>query len=555
MHVSKLAAGAWTRHTARRASTTAGELLASLVNHERTGLPAGAGVAGAAGFDLVSGSVCVCEGRRVCASQPSRSNHPPTLNHPQARMHRLLAALGNPHTSLRAVHVVGSKGKGSVASMLASSAHAAGLRVGLYTSPHVVSVAERVWIDGGPMSVADFDAVAASHADAISRVAANEHGALSWFETVTALTLRAFADAGVDLAVLEAGVGGATDATNVFGEEGRRVGAQPPLAAVVAPVTREHAAVLGGDVASIATTKAGVLSGGAPLIVGVQPHVEATTALVAAAERAGSPLVDVGAAVRVASITHTPADANAGAAPRTRIDVKVHHPLAAPWSSDGEDVTLIASLGLFGEHQAANAATAVAAAAALASRGLPQLTPSAVVAGLQAARLPGRFQVGRLPASSPGAPRVALVLDGAHTPASASALAAAVRYAFPSPAPLALVLATAADKDTAGMAAALRVGLAPVAAVFTETSFGGGRARAVAPGALVAAWQAAPKPPTDGVAPVRCRELIKAGMAAAVDAAAREVAARGRGGAIVVAGSLAGAGDAARSVQGWEELV
>ena len=471
-------------------------------------------------------------------------------------MQRLLDALGNPHASLRAVHVVGSKGKGSVAAMLAASAHAAGLRVGLYTSPHVVSVAERVWINGGPMPVAEFDAVAGAHADAISRVAADEHGALSWFETVTALALRAFADAGVDLAVLEAGVGGATDAINVFGEDGRRVGASPPLAAVVAPVTREHAAVLGGDVASIATTKAGVLSGGAPLIMAVQPHAEAVAALEAAAAAAGSPLVDVGHAVRVSSIMHTPADANAGIAPATHIELKLQHPLAVPWSSGGDEaITLPASLGLFGDHQAANAATAVAAAASLAAHGLPQLTPAAVVQGLQAARLPSRFQVGRLPASSPGAPRVALVLDGAHTPASAAALAAATRAAFPPPAPLALVLATAADKDAAGMAAALRTGMAPVAAVFTETSVGGGRARAVAPGALVAAWQAAPKPPADGVAPVRCRELIKAGMAAAVDAAAREVAARGPGGAVVVAGSLAGAGDAARSVGGWEELV
>lgn len=441
-------------------------------------------------------------------------------------MHRLLDRLGNPHARVRAVHVVGSKGKGSTAAMLAAAAAAAGYRVGLYASPHVATLRERVRVGGVPISREDFDALAAAAAPALAAAAREEAGALSSFEAMTALALHHFAGAGVDLAVLEAGLGGATDATNVFGPAS--AAGHPPLACVVTPVTLEHADALGGSLESVAAAKAGVFAPGVPAVVGAQPHAEAAAVLRAVA---GDDYVDVGARVGVEGVELE--RAATGRAPRARVTLTLRPPPTPA-------TTFTASLALYGAHQAANAATAAAAAAALAECGFARLTPRAISAGLEAASLPARFQVTHW-APQAGAPATPVVLDGAHTPASAAALAAALRAAYPLPTRLTLVLACASDKDAAGIAAALK-GASPAAVVITEAPVAGSTARCAAPGALVAAWELAAPPPG---AAARSRVLVKAGVRGALDAAAREA---GPGGVVCVTGSLHVAGEAGRVV-------
>jgi len=619
------------------------DLLSSLIDHERTGVPAGAGVAGGAGgFDL-------------------------------SRMHRLLARLGNPHASIPAtIHVVGSKGKGSTAAMVAAAAGAAGLRVAALSSPHVRSRRERIAFGGGmlPISEAEFDALVEAHAGALRAAARDEEaragGArspdrLSAFEVMVALGLRAAADRGCDLAVIEAGLGGATDATNVFGGGGDTSFssvAPPPSAVVLSSMSLEHAAALGGSLETVVRAKCGVLRRGVPAVLARQVDSKAGALARAEIERVGAVLVDAAAAaaaagesngggggVSVASCELVPSRGRASP-PRTKVKLKVSGALAGPFLSPrspgsgggggggGErgELEIEAELRLFGEHQADNAAAAAAAALSLSLPPSPSLlssaaatgsddllrrraalagriSPDALSRGLSGATLPGRFHVARLPlanggvrwkgggggggpggsppslshltsalgspplssSSSPSsAPRsIPVVLDGAHTPASAAALSRALSAAWPGiggpprrQPRMGIVLACAGDKDLRGIAAALRSPpsalaraaggaggppappppppLRPCVVVFTEVPIAGGFSRSAPPGELAAAWQAAV-----GAEPLvgpsgRCRVLVKASLGAAVDAAARELTSGGGG---VGGGGFGGDGD------------
>jgi folylpolyglutamate synthase/dihydropteroate synthase len=204
---------------------------------------------------------------------------------------------------------------------------------------------------------------------------------------------------------------------------------------------------------------------------------------------------------------------------------------------------------LVGRHQADNMAAAVATALALRRAGW-RLDDEAVRRGLEAAALPGRFQV-----LSRGAGGARWVLDGAHTAASAAALAETLRAVFPGQ-PLALVVAMASDKEHRPVLAALRAA-SPAVVVFTAVHIAGSTARCAPPGALAAQWQAAAMaapPPPPGGRVLRCRELIQAGLMAAVERAERELASaaggRGGGGVVVVTGSLHAAAEALRLAAG-----
>ena len=187
-------------------------------------------------------------------------------------MHRLLARLGDPHAALPAVAVAGTKGKGSTAAMLSSILHHSGYRVGTYTSPHVTSLTERIAVGGMPISAAALDALVARHAAEAEAAQAEEGGALSHFEVLTALALAHFRAEGVEVAVVEAGLGGARDATNVFPAAGQ-------LASVVTAVGGDHAAALGGTLESIAAAKAGVMRARRPAVIGRQPEAAAQAVL------------------------------------------------------------------------------------------------------------------------------------------------------------------------------------------------------------------------------------------------------------------------------------
>jgi dihydrofolate synthase/folylpolyglutamate synthase len=323
------------------------------------------------------------------------------------RIEALLAALGHPERRYTLVQVGGTNGKGSVSAMLATILKAAGRRVGLYTSPHLVSFRERIRVNGEPI---EEDAVA-DGVDAIGTLVARLDATM--FEATTALALDHFAGEDVEVAVLEVGLGGRLDATTV--------GA--PAVTVLSRIDLDHEAYLGSTLQAIAAEKAAILRSGVAISAAQAP--EADRVIVDRACATGVPLLTEGRELHVT--------AGARGLDGQQIDCR-----GPGWSV--EDV----HLALAGSFQPSNALLAVAAARELGA-GEP-----AIRDGLERVVWPGRIQI------EPGHPT--LVLDGAHNPAGARALADSLRELFRGQA-ITLVLGISADKDARAMLAAL----APVA--------------------------------------------------------------------------------------------
>ncbi|MDR9392055.1 MAG: bifunctional folylpolyglutamate synthase/dihydrofolate synthase [Trueperaceae bacterium] len=335
------------------------------------------------------------------------------------RMGALLERLGRPQDAFEAVVVAGTNGKGGTVAHLDAMLRAGGASVGRYVSPHLTHPGERVAVDGVPMDDAAFEAAAAHvrpHADATDA---------TFFEAVTALAFVAFAEAGVDEAVLEVGLGGRLDAVNVV----------TPTACAVAQVALDHQALLGPDVASIAREKAGVLRTGVP--AWTTARGEARRALRQEAARLGAPLA-------VADVAPAPdADAELEIASRGLRGSEVR--LRRPGRADVDLAT-----PLVGAAQAGNAALAALVALELG------VTPDAVADGAARTRWPGRLEVvgdATWRRVAPDAPAGAgpLLLDGAHNPAAARAAAATLERLALRPT---LVASVAEDKDVAGLLAA-----------------------------------------------------------------------------------------------------
>ena len=508
----------------------------------------------------------------------------------QARVHRLMKALDSPHTAWPAVHVAGTKGKGSTVSMISSILKESGYTVGTYTSPHVVSFNERIAINGTSITPAALDALISKYKNTIESIQNSENGGLSHFEIVTALAYRYFADCGVDIAVIETGLGGTRDATNVLPSES-------VAAAVVTAVGHDHAAALGGSIESIATAKAGIMKEHRPVVLGRQPETVALQVLENYARKIN--LKDTaggaGGEEENQNLLHC-ADKEVTVVDQGQIFIEdgvAYQNCTFALSNWASDALLLNSgellqgegkgkeeikvrLRLVGQHQLDNAATAITTAATLAANStLPssssgqRISKESIIRGLENCPvLPGRFQICRLEANQGLA-----ILDGAHTPESAAALVQTVRTLFPMttsttsntdagaslppspppppPPPVALVLAMAADKDLTGVCRELR-DLQPNVAVFTEVPIAGGKTRSAAPGALVGAWQAAGMVANTNKKgrPVRARELIQASIKAAVARAAAELKSLPNGdkGIIVVTGSLHAVGTALRDL-------
>jgi dihydrofolate synthase/folylpolyglutamate synthase len=334
---------------------------------------------------------------------------------------RLLAKLGDPQRQVPAVSIAGTNGKGSTAALLAAIGCAAGYRTGLYTSPHLEEPRERIRIDGLALPTLELDRLLSLVVEAAGDELPTP------FEALTAAALVSFAEAAVELAVLEVGLGGRLDATNV---------AEPRLS-VITPIALDHQQQLGATLAAIAAEKAGVMRAGRPALTwGAEP--ESTAALFAAARAAGATL-DLG--VEEAQIVSAEPDGLAGQAVALRT-AEAEHRLRLP---------------LAGRHQLTNLALAVLAAERLAGLGYARIDGAAVAAGVAGCRWPGRLE----PVAVPQGPTV--LLDGAHNPAGAEALAAHLEAVVT---PWNLVFGTLADKDAAAMAALLasrarRVYLAP----------------------------------------------------------------------------------------------
>ncbi len=334
------------------------------------------------------------------------------------RMEALLAALGDPHLRVPAIHVVGTKGKGSVAALLQSALVEAGYRVGLYTSPHLHSFRERIAVDREPCSPDDFTELVERVWPAVEGVGTSPHGWPTTFEVLTAMAFVAFAARACAYQVVEAGVGARLDATNVVPR---------PLLSVLTTISLDHTDLLGDTVEQIAWDKAHAVKAGRPVVVAPQPAA-ALAAIRAAAAARGAPVVDVAGAYAW----------QRGAFDRGGQEFQVAGPTGV----------IRGWLPLLGEHQLENAACALAACDALRAEGVA-LPATAVVAGLARVRWPGRLEV------LAEAPMV--VVDGAHNADAAARLADAVRDYLPHRR-LLLVLGASADKDLVGLVA----GLAPV---------------------------------------------------------------------------------------------
>lgn len=291
----------------------------------------------------------------------------------------VLARLGHPEHAARVVHVAGTNGKGSTCTMIASAVQRAGYRTGLYTSPHLVSPTERIRVDGAAVSEEEF----AAAFDVVHRVAEEmlAAGELAWhptyFETVTAMAFVLFRERGVEWIVLEVGLGGRLDATNVV----------TPELSVITPIDYDHEAWLGHTIGAIAGEKAGIIKPGVPVVIARQ-RPEAEQVVAERAREVGAPLV------------RAEAYAAAGVCLHER-------------GSSFEWEGLAMECPLAGAHQVDNTVTALTA---LRQLGIP---PEAMREGIRAARWPGRLEY--------VAERPAIVLDGAHNPAGVRALGAYIR--------------------------------------------------------------------------------------------------------------------------------
>jgi dihydrofolate synthase/folylpolyglutamate synthase len=307
-----------------------------------------------------------------------------------AHMRILAEALGNPQRRLRSVLIAGTNGKGSTAATLASIAQAAGYRTGLYTSPHLVRVNERIQIDGDPISDAEFSVVYERVEEAgVALVARAE---LPWhpsfFEMLTAMMFEYFASAGVELAVLEVGMGGRLDATNIA----------DPCFSVITDIDFDHQKFLGSTLPEIAREKAGIVRRGGTVVL-LPQHPQVNQIL-------GEEVLERDARA-VSAVKHMP--------PLTReADAAVAGRHGYPLEVMGKEIVIESPLP--GRHQLRNLALAITAAEVLNDCGFT-IRPEHVEAGIRSTRWRGRFEV-----LSPGNGFPEIVLDVAHNPAGAWAL-------------------------------------------------------------------------------------------------------------------------------------
>ncbi len=320
----------------------------------------------------------------------------------------VLARLGNPHKALRCIHVTGTNGKGSVATLLAETLSLSGYRTALYTSPHLVDMRERMRVDGVSITREDF-------AEAVRAVAETEKEPLTFFEAMTCAAFLYFAGKGVDCAVVEVGIGGRLDTTNVI---------ENPIVSIITSVALDHALLLGSDVESVAAEKSGIIKPGRPCVCGPLPEA-ARTIVSAAADSAGASLRYV---------------ERAEAFPVRSLD----------WDNGYQDIVTPYGPGrlhLMGAHQSLNAAV-VCAALKEVRKELSRVSDAAFLGAMEKVRVPGRFQTVRTGSSL-------VILDGGHNPEAAQSLASTLSASPYSGEGLCVLLGVLQDKDYRSIVAAL----------------------------------------------------------------------------------------------------
>jgi dihydrofolate synthase/folylpolyglutamate synthase len=329
---------------------------------------------------------------------------------------RAVEVLGDPHRAAPVIHLTGTNGKTTTARIVESLLRASGLRTGLMTSPHLENFTERIQVDGAPVADADVARIWSEISPYLDLVDAELEGRgeprLTFFEALTVLAFAVFADAPVDVVVLEVGMGGEWDSTNVADGE----------VAVLTPIALDHVARLGSTVAEIARTKSGIIKPGAAVVTAFQP-AEVLTVLSEVAERQDATLAVEGGGFAVLDS-----------------QVAVGGQVVSVRGLAGEYRDL--ALPLFGRHQAENAALAIAAVESFVGGGEVRLADEVVQQGLAEATSPGRLQ--RI-ASDP-----TVIVDAAHNPNGAESLVAALDEYFDF-AELVVVLGVLTDKDAEGI--------------------------------------------------------------------------------------------------------
>lgn len=300
------------------------------------------------------------------------------------RMEELLRRLGNPQDDLKVIHVAGTNGKGSVSKYLEEGLSACGYKMGLYTSPYIETFNERIRYDGADISDEDLEYYGQKVVSAAEAMVADGLDSPTEFEVVTAIAFLYFADRQADITILEVGLGGIGDSTNVV---------KSPLASVITSISYDHMAQLGSSLAEIAVNKAGIIKTGCPVIANV-PQRDAAKIIARKAYAMGSRLYDI-SGVRAAVSDETP------------FSQKVSMELYEKSYSDVE-------ISMVGRHQAENLKTALATLEILRKSGAVKLDREALYEGLKRARQPGRFEV---ISEDP-----LVIIDGAHNEAGAQAL-------------------------------------------------------------------------------------------------------------------------------------
>lgn len=328
------------------------------------------------------------------------------------RMKKLLSLMGNPHQEIKCVHVAGTKGKGSTCAMLASMLQGSGYTVGLFTSPHLVDLRERIQINGQLISHADLTdlfKLIASHEDKFGDNLPN------FFEILTAAAFRYFADQAVDICVVETGLGGRLDSTNVIS----------PLVVGLTHISMDHMNILGKDMASIAREKAGIIKKGVP-VISVEQDPAVTRVFEEVAQQVAAPIEFTGKQIDFSFRF----EANRELGPHTRVCVTTP---TSRWEH--------LPVPLRGEHQAHNCGLALAMLDKLKSHGFT-FPEDRVITGLASTNLPGRME------QINNEPRV--MIDGAHNSASITALIRSLgaHIAYDS---LVMIFGCGEDKDVNGM--------------------------------------------------------------------------------------------------------
>jgi len=411
------------------------------------------------------------------------------------RITDLLDLLGSPQRSYPSIHITGTNGKTTTARMVDALLREFGIRTGRYTSPHLESATERIALDGVPLDSARFAAAYDDVAPFAEIVDGRHDDPLTFFELLTAMAFAAFADAPVDVAVVEVGLGGRWDATNVV---------QAPVA-VVTPIGLDHVGILGDTVEAIAGEKAGIIHPGAVVVEAPQTR-DAAAVLARRAEEVGASIVRAGSDFGVRSRT-----------------IAVGGQMLELEGLGGTYDEVF--LPLYGAHQAGNAACALAAVEAFfgAGTGRGRIDIDVVRAAFDSVTSPGRLEIVR---RSP-----TVLLDAAHNPAGAAALAVALDEAFTFQR-LVAVVSVLSDKDADGLLAALE----PVVDSVVVTTNSSPRALGVDELAAIAV-------DVMGESRVEVAPRLDDAIEAAVTAAEADGAV---GGGVLVTGSIVTVGEARR---------